>query len=62
MGKVRLTTEVLIWRNLAYPHTNAPAQNSTRNRSYISLTPCRLDYTVMGVLQYNLERFREAIS
>ena len=33
MGKVRLTTE---------------ARNRTRNRSYISPTPCRLDHTVMG--------------
>jgi len=47
-GKVRLTTEVLIRRNLEYPHTSAPPRNRSRNRSAICPTPCRLDYTVMG--------------
>ena len=43
-GKVRVTTEFIIRRNLEYPHTTAPARNRTRNRSYISPAPCGLDY------------------
>ena len=47
MGKVRLTTEVPIRRNLVYPHTSASARNRTRNRNYISPTSCRPDYAVL---------------
>ena len=44
MGKVPLTTEVLVRRNLEHPHTSAQDRNRTRNRSAVSSTPCRLDY------------------